>query len=208
MEKINIQELIKFYISKWKFLLLVIVLSGVLGYSYVSFAQKPLYRSNSRLLFIEKVNNSTDKEPIIISLVELFDSKKILNRGVQLSGIDLGDQQIQQLTKNITVNSKKESNVINLGVEYKDPAGSQNLNQGIVKSFIEFFNSNYKARGEIKVIDSADLSSAPINIKSKRSMALFVGGGFMFYILALFMIYDEDANSKPNKGGVKYAKKK
>ena len=52
MEEINLQELLKFYISKIKYIALAVELCLIGGFIYVQFILTPMYHSSTTLILV------------------------------------------------------------------------------------------------------------------------------------------------------------
>ncbi len=197
MEKIDIYDLVKFYVKKWPILLAVLLISAGLGYGYDSFLKQPLYTSTSRILFIEKADKTVigDKN-ITNSLVDVLSSGNILNNGMSKANIKPGAYGVEELRELITVKSAKESNLISIEVETPVSADSQKINRGIVQSLIEFSRQKYSQYGEVQVVDAANLPKTAANINAKKDILMFTGLGLFVSVLLLFVVYDSHKTSK------------
>ncbi len=196
MEKIDIYDLMRFYLSKWMVVLVVLLFSATLGYLYASFLQKPLYVSESRVLFINKPKEYINEKDIVPSLIDVLSTDKILRTAVDKSGISRDAYGVESLRKNINIGNSKGSDMITIKVKLSNPQDSQKINNSIRELLIDFFNDKYKDYGDIQTIDSANLPINAVNVNVTKQAIIFTGLGFVLIVAVLFVVYDRKVPSR------------
>ena len=118
MEEINLAELFKFFISKIKFIAIATVACLVLGLVYVGFIITPMYHSSTTLILVggnDNQNSTTTQNDInlnknlVSTYSEIVKSRTVLQQVIDKLKLD---KSITDLSKNITVSSVENTEII------------------------------------------------------------------------------------------------
>lgn len=197
MEEIDLIELLKMFWSKKIIMLIIIFAFVIAGIIYTTQFVEPVYTSTTSLLLatsnkneikdtIDESITATDitiNSKLISTYRELVRSKNILGKVKANLNIDM-DEEV--LKAKISVNSVKDTEVIEISVTDKDNSFSERVANEIAKVFIEYINATYK-RENIHIVDRAEIEETPSNINHKKDVLIFTVIGFIIAVMYVFI---------------------
>ena len=118
----------------------------------------------------------TINSKLVATYSELIKSKSILRE--VLSNLNIEDLSEDDVRKNVTVSSLKDTEVIEITVANENPLYASRIANGIAESFTkqvaEIYNIN-----NVHVVDKAEVEEMPYNINHKKDIAIFLAMGFV-----------------------------
>lgn len=187
MDEINLYDLIKYYVKKWPLIVGLTLLGLLAGLVYNYYIQTPLYKSEATLFLVSSDDQlRTQDATLINNYVELFESRRVLLPVIEEQGLDMTYKEVIEATE---VTAEKETDVIKLSFASPTPKTSQDFLAGAVRSFQQQSNNLYELNN-VQIVDEANLSNVPYNVRQGLQLALASAAGFMLAIVTLFFIYD------------------
>ncbi len=236
MEELDLKELFNLFWSKKAAIILIILIFIVIGVIYTMGFTTPMYSSSTTLVLATSGNNDTNtnttitateitvNSKLVSTYSELVKSKNILRQVISNLGIKVDED---NLRKNITVSSVKDTELIEITVKNENPAYSAQIANEIAKVFTEKVKEIYNI-DNVQIVDEAEVSDAPSNINHKKDVVIFafigmvvavcyvlvanmldttvktaedIEKGFKVPVLASIPIYETDIQKVKGKGG-------
>ena len=200
MEDIDLKELFMIFWNKKIQIILLVILFAIIGAIYTIGFITPMYTSSTTLVLAtsgsenkQDTTNSitttdvTLNSKLVSTYSELVKSKKVLRKVISNLNIDVEEE---ELRKNITVSSVKDTELIEITVANKNPKYSAQIANEIAKVFSEEVNEIYNINN-IHVVDEAEIAENPSNINISKNVILFVFVGIVIsiaYVLVANML--------------------
>lgn len=205
MEEINLQELFKFFISKYKILVgSVLMLLGI-GILYISLLLTPLYHSSTTLILVSDNNNNqnstllqseiTVNKNLVSTYSEIIKSRLVLEKVIKELKLDMT---VEQLSKIINVSSVEDTEIIRIEVTHKDSAKARDIATTTSKVFMKEIQKIYNLTN-VSIVDKASIENAPYNVRPVKQLVLFSLGGFALGAAIIFLIFYFDTTIKSSK---------
>lgn len=187
MQEINLYRLLAFYVRNW-LLIVSLTLIGLLGgLVYNTFVQKPLYKSDATILFINSEStNSTQDTTQINNYVELFKSRRVLDPALQDQKIGIS---YDQFAGSVDAVNEKGTEVIKVSVKTNNPAVSRDFLHEAILSFKQQAQNLY-GKDNLSIVDSASDAQPPFNVNKGKQLLISIVTGFAVSLIVLFFIYD------------------
>ncbi len=204
MEEINLAELFKFFISKIKFIAIATVACLVLGLVYVGFIITPMYHSSTTLILVggnDNQNSTTTQNDInlnknlVSTYSEIVKSRTVLQQVIDKLKLD---KSITDLSKNITVSSVENTEIIKIQVSNEDNKVAKKIATTTADVFIKEVKNIYNLTN-VSVIDKASLETNPYNINYVKQLLIAGLIGFVLSSLVVFLIFYFDTTIKSSK---------
>lgn len=196
-EEIDLKELLTLFWNKKTQIILIVLIFILLGVIYTTGFVKPKYTSSTTLLLAtgntsSKTNTITTTDvtlnsKLVSTYSELVKSKKVLRQVIANLNIDVEEE---ELRKNITVSSVKDTELIEITVSNKNPKYSAQIANEIAKVFSEEVNEIYNINN-IHVVDEAEIAENPSNINISKNVIIFAFVGIVIsiaYVLVANML--------------------
>ena len=200
MEDIDLKELFMIFWNKKIQIILLVILFAIIGAIYTIGVITPMYTSSTTLVLAtsgsenkQDTTNSitttdvTLNSKLVSTYSELVKSKKVLRKVISNLNIDVEEE---ELRKNITVSSVKDTELIEITVANKNPKYSAQIANEIAKVFSEEVNEIYNINN-IHVVDEAEIAENPSNINITKNLILFAFVGIVIsiaYVLVANML--------------------
>lgn len=199
MEEINIKELFSFYLSKFRIMLIIVLVVVLAGAIYSLFFQTPMYKSTTKLVLAGTttgVGITQSELNINSNLVgtyrEFVKSKTVLKEVI--SSLDL-DYEVEQLEKMISVSSVTNTEIINITVESTDASEAADIANKVAEVFslkiVDVYNID-----NISVVDKAEINSNPVNVNVVKQLAIYVLAGIVLAMVVVFLMFYFDTTLK------------
>lgn len=197
MEELDIKEIFYVFVKNIKLIIIVAVISAALGLLYTSFAVRPMYRSSTSLVLSKSnsTNNGAEQntsitqsdlllnQKLVSTYSEIIKSRSVVNEVINNLKLDTT---FEALSSNISVASKKDTELLEITVSYRDP----NLAAGIANNLAEVFKVRVKEIYQIdnvSVIDVAEINQTPYNINMAKTAIIFMFVGVFIVCGILFL---------------------
>jgi capsular polysaccharide biosynthesis protein len=206
VQEINLYHLLKFYAKHWAVIVIATVIGLLGGVIYNKYIQVPMYKSNATLLVINTdAKDLASNTTLINNYSEIIKSRRVLENVIGSNNINLS---YEALAGSVSTTTSKDTQVIKLNVTTKSPQDSEKITNGIISVFKQEIKNLYN-KENIKIVDTANFSSTPYNVRSGLQLILASMVGFMGSIIGLFFYYDYRLNNpKPKKAAKKKTSKK
>ena len=204
MEEINLAELLKFFISKIKFIALATVIFLVLGFVYVNFILTPMYHSSTTLILVgssENQNSTTTQNDInlnknlISTYSEIVKSRTVLQQVIDKLNLD---EDTTTLSKKISVSSVENTEIIKIQVSDKNNKIAKDIASTTADVFMKEVKNIYNLTN-VSVIDKASLENVPYNINIVKQLLISGAIGFVLSSVIVFLIFYFDTTIKSSK---------
>ena len=198
MEEIDLKEFVMLFWNRKVSIILITIIFMLIGIIYSVGFVTPKYTSSTTLLLAtsESANSKTNtittsditlNSKLVSTYSELVKSKKVLRKVISNLNIDVEEE---ELRKNITVSSVKDTELIEITVANKNPKYSAQIANEIAKVFSEEVNEIYNINN-IHVVDEAEIAENPSNINISKNVILFAFVGIVIsiaYVLVANML--------------------
>lgn len=195
MQEINLYNLIKYYAKKWRVIVALTALGLLAGLVYNGFVQKPLYKSDAKLILVStQVKPATSDPTLINNYIDLIKSRRVLEPVLEKEHSSLSYDKLSQL---VQATNQKDTAVIDVTVTTSDAKQSKSLTNDITDSFKAAVTALYST-DNIIVVDPAVAATAPYNVKPALQLVVATLGGLLLSVIGLFFAYDY-YQSRPQK---------
>lgn len=201
MEEINLKELLDYFKERLT-LFLVIVLTVVLaGSIYAIFLKTPMYQSSSTVLLVSKneaSNLTTSDVQLSKSLTttysEIIKSRRVIEQVIENLSLDYS---YAELTKNVSVSSVNDTEIIRVAVNNPDRGVAADITNEIVKVFSAEIVVIYEGKvSNVSTIDKATEAKAPYNVNVAKDFLIFLLVGIVLAAAFIFIVYYFDTTIK------------
>jgi len=202
---LNLNDMIDLVFNHKFEIVLLMLIFLVVGYVYTMNLVKPKYTSSTTLVLVSQPKLKNDTKEVVDSSItdsdvtlnskllstynEIITSKAVLRQVKDTLNLDIEDN---VLKKKITVNSVKDSGVLEILVTFDNSKQAAQIANEIAKAFVEKNEELYKI-DNVKILDLAEENNEPTNINHIRDMIVFGLIGIIFsmaYIL-IFWYFDD-----------------
>ncbi|MBR0351134.1 MAG: hypothetical protein IJH76_04915 [Clostridia bacterium] len=197
MEELDLKEIFNLFWNKKLRIILIVAVFVVIGAIYTMGFVKPVYTSNTTLVLAKMDNsnnntvNNTDagmttndvtlNSKLVSTYSELVKSKKVLRAVISNLAIKLDED---DLRKNVSVSSVKDTELIEIKVTNRDPAVAAKVANEIANVFIDNVKEIYNLNN-VHVVDKAEPADSPSNIHHIRNIIIF---GFIGLVVAIVYV--------------------
>ena len=236
MEELDLKELFSLFWNKKLEIILIIIFFILIGIIYTMGFTTPMYSSSTTLVLASAGNgdsNSTNtitatditvNSKLVSTYSELVKSKNVLRQVISNLKIDIDED---YLRKNISVNSVKDTELIEITVRNERPEYSAKIANEIAEVFTDKVKEIYNIEN-VQIVDEAEIENEPSNINHKKDVMIFIfigaviaagyvlvanmldttvktaediEKGFKIPVLASIPMYETDIQKTKGKGG-------
>lgn len=197
MEEIDLKELLGLFWSKKTQIILIILIFMLLGVIYTIGFVTPKYSASTTLVLASNNNQSTANtitatditvnSKLVSTYSEIVKSKNIIRQVISNLGMKLDED---ELRKNVTVSSVKDTELIEITVTNENPSYSAKIANEIAKVFIAKIKEIYNIEN-IQIVDEAEVETEPSNIHHQKDIMIFTFIGIVVaagYVLIVNML--------------------
>lgn len=201
MEELDLKELFNLFWNKKVQIILIVVIFAMIGAIYTIGFVTPMYSSSTTLVLakienltgiVETTNSITTTEVainanLVTTYSELIKSKNILRQVISNLGLRISEG---SLRGNISVNSVKDTELIEITVSNENATYAAKVANEIAKVFTEKVEEYYNINN-VHIVDEAEVSNAPSNIHHVKDVILFAAIGMavaVAYVLIINML--------------------
>ena len=205
MEEINLKELFEYFVSKLPIIIIAALLTTLVGIAYGLWIQKPMYNSYTTIVLTrtDSTSGTTDSNGITQSDIllnqnlvstyrEIIKSKRILNQVINNLDLNISTEELE---KNISVTSEKDTEVIKISVNSTNPTDAKDIANEIERVFSNEIVSIYNIKN-ITIIDYAEEDATPYNINVPKQIILSFLIGFILACAVIFVTFYFDTTIK------------
>ena len=197
MEEIDLKELLGLFWSKKTQIILIVLIFMLLGVIYTIGFVTPKYSASTTLVLASNNNQSTANtitatditvnSKLVSTYSEIVKSKNIIRQVISNLGIKLDED---ELRRNVTVSSVKDTELIEITVTNENPSYSAKIANEIAKVFIAKIKEIYNIEN-IQIVDEAEVETEPSNIHHQKDIMIFTFVGLVIaagYVLVANML--------------------
>ncbi len=198
MEELDLKELLTLFWNKKIKILLIVAIFMLIGVIYTVGFVTPMYTSSTTLVLAntasDKITTSdiTLNSNLVATYSELAKSKKVVTKVISNLGIDVD---VEKVRKNITVTSRKNTEVIEISVTNEYATNSAKIANEIAKVFSEEVADIYNINN-IHVVDKAEVDDIPSNVNHLKDIIMFIFIGLVAAILYVIILNMLDTTIK------------
>ena len=201
MEEINILELFKYLKKKLLIISLITILFLLIGVIYTYNYQVPKYKSETTLLLLKAVDKKDTSytqsdilmnQNLVTTYSEIIKSKKVLNKVIDELNLSVS---FSDLSEMITVQSQKNSILINITVITEDKKESKDIANSVANIFSEEIKQLLNMEN-VGIVDTADEAKDAYNVNPAKQIVLATSVGLILSIAILFVVYYFDTTVK------------
>ncbi|CEI73372.1 YveK family protein [Romboutsia hominis] len=168
---------------------LAAAISGVLSF----FVLKPVYQANSTLIVNTEENEETNTltgdqftvtQKLAVTYGEIIKSRAVIEPVIKKLNLD---KTYEELEKQIVVSPVKDTQIINISVEDKNPKIARDIANELPKVFTKEAKRITKANS-VEVIDKAIIPENPIKPNKVMNIAIASVLGIMIGLFVVFLI--------------------
>lgn len=208
MEEINLKELFEYFVSKLPIIVIAALLTTLVGIAYGLWIQKPMYNSYTTIVLTRTDNDSTTtdgtgitqsdillNQNLVSTYREIIKSKRILNQVINNLDLNISTDELE---KNISVTSEKDTEVIKISVNSSNPTDAKDIANEIERVFSNEIISIYNIKN-ITIIDYAEEDATPYNINVPKQIILAFLIGFILACAVIFVTFYFDTTIKSSE---------
>lgn len=208
MEEINLKELFEYFVSKLPIIVIAALLTTLVGIAYGLWVQKPMYNSYTTIVLTRTDNDSTTtdgtgitqsdillNQNLVSTYREIIKSKRILNQVINNLDLNISTDELE---KNISVTSEKDTEVIKISVNNSNPTDAKDIANEIERVFSNEIISIYNIKN-ITIIDYAEEDTTPYNINVPKQIILAFLIGFILACAVIFVTFYFDTTIKSSE---------
>ena len=186
MEEIDLRELFHYFIERWIWIAVTIVVFLALGNFYLFIMRTPMYHSTTTILL------ASDNRNLLPSYSQLVETEPVLEPVVQKLGLNTT---YNSLKKNISVKYANDTEVMSITVSYKDAKTAADIANEIASSYSTQLPKFYKMRS-IKVVETAKEEAKPYNMNYLKMNVLFMFMAIALSCGTIFLLFYFDGTIK------------
>ena len=199
MEEIDLKELLDYFWSKKVYIIIVTLIALLLGATYTAVLQKPKYKSYTTILLTKEAdsntitsNDITLNKNLVDTYREIIKSKKVISKVIDNLNLNYS---VVELSKNVTVESINETEIIKVSVVDDDPKLSMVIANEIANVFNAEIVKLYNIQN-VGVVDVAEMPNLPYNVNLLKQLVLSGLVGIVLGFGIVFVMYYFDTSVK------------
>lgn len=196
-EDIDIRRLIDIAFSKKKIIVLIMIICMAIGYIYSYYLKQDIYKSSETILLAQNENEDMQitqndlnvNTNLITTYSNIAKSTNVVETAINNLGLQISIGEVQN---NIIVESKKNTQIIEITVKNRNPETAMKLTKELTNVFTEQIKKIYNLQN-INIIDEAEIESFPCNINHTKdiSIAIVIGVILSGILVLIFYIFDD-----------------
>lgn len=194
MEEIDLKDILSLFWKNKLQIILIILLFIAIGVFYTLYCIIPEYSSSTSLVLSSSNSSKTQMNAItatditvnsklVSTYSELIKSNKVVRKVIENLGISIEEE---ELKKNISVNSVKNTELIKITVTNEKPQVATKIANEIAKVFIDKVKDIYNIEN-VQIVDEAEVEYTPSNIHHKKTVVIFAGIGIIIAIMYVLL---------------------
>lgn len=202
--EIDVKELLKFFISKIKIIILCTFIFAIIGVIYVNFIIVPMYHSSTTLILVSNDNSQnstmlqsevTLNKNLVATYSEIVKSRTVLTKVIDELHLDTD---VANLSNQITVTSVENTEIIKIEVSDESAEKARKIAETTAEVFKDEVQKIYNLTN-VSVVDKAYLAEKPYNINPIKQLTIFTGAGIVAGAFILFLIFYFDTSIKSSE---------
>lgn len=194
MEELDLKQLFKIFWNKRLHIISIVLVFLVIGSIYSFAFVKPKYKAYTTLVLAQadvvskdgEVQNGgitqtevTLNQKLVPTYSELVKTKNVLRQAIDELKLNVSED---ELKKNVTVKSVKDTELIQITVINKNPTDAKNTANKIAEIFSDRIKEIYNINN-INIVEYAEEPTKPCNINHIRDLAIFMAAGIVVAVI-------------------------
>ncbi|MDP1417441.1 Wzz/FepE/Etk N-terminal domain-containing protein [Peribacillus simplex] len=203
-ETISIQDIFKTLTKRWKLIMLLTLIAALISGSISYFLLTPVYQTSTQILVNQKQSNNQLDYTQIRSNIDMINTYSVIIKSPAILEKVIDDleleQNVDQLSQKITINSQENSQVFSLTVQDSNPTKAVEIANAVsgtfqkeIKDIMNVDNVSILAKAEVKE------NPAPVKPSPLLNIAIAVVVGFMAGIGLAFLLEYMDNTIRDEK---------
>ncbi len=197
MEEIDLKELFTLFWNKKLLIILATLVMVFIGIIYSYFFITPEYTASTNLVLVQSSTGNSQNGDVGITSTDLTINSKlvstysdIIKRDLILeqvvSNLNMDKEEVQKIRGKISVNSVKDTEVIEISVKDEDPNYASQVANEVATVFcekiVDIFNIS-----NIYLLDRAKVPTEPSNINHVKDIIIFAFIGIAISVAYIFV---------------------
>ena len=201
MEELDLKELFSMFWSKKAEIVFITLVLMVVGVFYSYFYITPVYTAKTDLVLVQSSSTASQTGDSAITTTDITMNSKLVSTYSELikknavfgqvaANLNISDEEAEIIKKNISVNSAKDTEIIEIKVTNEDPNHAADIANEIAKVFSEKIVEIYNI-SNIYLLDRAQAPEEPSNVNHMKDIVIFAFIGLVIasaYVLIANML--------------------
>ena len=201
MEELDLKELFSMFWSKKAEIVFITLVLMVVGVFYSYFCITPVYTAKTDLVLVQSSSTVSQTGDSAITSTDITINSKLVSTYSELikknavfgqvaANLNISDEEAEIIKKNISVNSAKDTEIIEIKVTNEDPNHAADIANEIAKVFSEKIVEIYNI-SNIYLLDRAQAPENPSNVNHMKDIVIFAFIGVVIasaYVLIANML--------------------
>ena len=201
MEELDLKELFSMFWNKKAEIVLITLILMVIGVVYSYFFITPVYTAKTDLVLVQSSSTVSQTGNSGITSTDITMNSKLVSTYSELikrnavfgqvaSNLNISDEEAEEIKKNISVSSAKDTEIIEIKVTNEDPNKAADVANEIAKVFSEKIVEIYNI-SNIYLLDRAQAPENPSNVNHMKDIVIFAFIGVVIasaYVLIANML--------------------
>ena len=201
MEELDLKELFSMFWNKKMEIVFITLILMVVGIIYSYFYITPVYTAKTDLVLVQSSSTVSQTGDSAITSTDITMNSKLVSTYSELikrnavfgqvaSNLNISDEEAEKIKNNISVNSAKDTEIIEIKVTNEDPNKAADVANEIAKVFSEKIVEIYNI-SNIYLLDRAQAPENPSNVNHMKDIVIFAFIGLVIsaaYVLVANML--------------------
>lgn len=201
MEELDLKELFSMFWNKKAEIVFITLILMVVGIIYSYFYITPVYTAKTDLVLVQSSSTVSQTGDSAITSTDITMNSKLVSTYSELikrnavfgqvaSNLNISDAEAEKIKNNISVNSAKDTEIIEIKVTNEDPNKAADVANEIAKVFSEKIVEIYNI-SNIYLLDRAQAPEDPSNVNHMKDIVIFAFIGLVIaaaYVLVANML--------------------
>ncbi len=203
-EEVDIKRILEIIYSKKLLIILILLLSIVMGYTYSYYYKVPEYKSSVTILLVADINKENQEltqtdltlnSGLISTYSSIAKSTNVIGKTIENLKLNMS---VEELQKNIEVEQINQTQFIKISVKNRNPQEAKDIASQLAIVFSEQIKEIYNIENT-NIVDEAEVESKPCNLNHIKDISIFSVIGIFTGILLVMIIYFFDDSIKDEK---------
>lgn len=203
MEELDLKELLRYYLSKVIYVIVVTFVIVFLGTIYNMIVREPLYKSNVTIVLAGKTNENVSYNTNDLTLnknltktySKIIKSRKVLSQVIENENLNY---KYEELSNMISVTNEPDTEIIKILVSSENNKEAARIANSIVPVFTEEVQRIYEI-DNVSIVDEAIPAENPYNINVLKETIIFILIGMTLSSCMIFVIFYFDTSIKSSE---------
>ncbi|MBQ8892250.1 MAG: chain-length determining protein [Bacilli bacterium] len=206
MEEVDLKELFVYFIKRISIIICITTLCLITGIVYTKFIKTPLYEGSTTIILVNKSldnnnNNTITQNDIVLNqklvstYTQIVKSKKVLKQVITNLSLNYS---YSELYNHVSVSNVSDTEIIKIIVSNENPELASTIANNVAEVFKTEVSEIYHLEN-VTIIDKAEISEKPYNIKVVKTAGISFVGGLAISVMLLFVLYYFDTSIKSSE---------